>query len=711
VSRGSFRAQVEAPRPTSAWVLVTVASTTLWITQQLDAWAILIQAPVIGLSLWRRTRPFPWQQSAVLLNLGMIGIVAATTAVALRGEPSTIALAHFAALTQALQLLDARPRHTEFLLVTLALFQVILASNLTDSVFFPPLLMIFVCSTVWTLMVHTLRTEAIEAGDPRGVNRAITPGLLRITLAASGLAVLLALLLFVTLPRLRSSVIPGAGLGPALISSGFSDRVELGEIGRIRLDSQLVMRIETLEGRSSGAGEGYWRGLAFDHFDGRTWSITPAGRTPVAGSPEGGVTFGRTPDDFDLVQRIVREPVQAGVLFRAGELSQLQGTVRRLQRDSSGGLYAQGQADERIRYTTSTRVRNWSDVALRRDRTAPDRRHAGRNLQLPPLGAEVAALARRIVADHANDADRVRAVERHLVREGRYTNRPPRIEEGSDRSPVETFLLDGMAGHCEYFASSMVVLLRSLDIPARTVNGFAGGQRNQIGGFLEVSRSDAHSWVEVHYERAGWVRYDPTPPDLRARPAVALSLGERTRQLASALELWWFQRVVGFDRADQIHALKRAWLAWRETRENLARAEPSTDRARSTPGGWQEPLRRAGPWLAGGLLLALLVCWRRRESGGDHTLPPEYRSGLRLLARRGLVRSPTDTARDFARRVQDSESTAAAVAFDTLTESYLAERFGSRPAPPHDASLAALRTALKAHPGSPLRRERPRAIG
>ena len=703
MSRRSFRAEVEAPRPSSAWVLVTVASATLWITQQLDAWAIALQAPAIALSLWRRERPFAWQRNDLVLNLGMVGIVIATVLVALRGEPSTIALAHFAALTQALQLLDARPRHTEFLLVTLALFQVILASNLTDSVFFPPLLIVFVFSTVWTLIVHTLRTEAIEAGDPRGVSRAITPGLLRITLAASGLAVLLALLLFVTLPRLRSNVVSGAGLAPALASAGFSDHVALGEIGRIRMDPTVVMRIETLQGTPPAPGQGYWRGLAFDRFDGSSWSITPPDRTPVAGSAEGGVTFGHNPDDFDLVQRIVREPVQASALFRAGELRQLHGTVRRLARDTSGGLYAQGQDNERLRYTVSTRLLKWGDPALRRDRIQTDTRHSGRNLQLPPFDPAIAALAQRIVAGEAPDADRVRAVERHLVREGRYTNQPPRLDasvgvsaEGVAWSPVEAFLLGGMAGHCEYFASGMVVLLRSLDIPSRVVNGFAGGQPNEIGGFLEITRADAHSWVEVHYERAGWVRYDPTPPDLRARPQVELSLSERARQLASAMELWWFKRVVGFDRADQIHALKRAWIAWRETREKLVRHEPAEARRRDRADAWQEPLRAAGPWLAGGALAGLLLAWRRRGQRSDRGLPSGYRTGLALLARRGLVRGPNDTARSFACTVRGSQPMAVASAFDTLTESYLAERFGGHPPNRDDGSLTALRSALRA---------------
>ena len=186
MSRRDFRVQVEAPRPASAWAMVTVASATLWITQQLDAWVPAVQAVALLYSLVRRTRPHPWQRSAIALNLGMLGIVSATIGVALRGEPSTIALAHFASLTQGLQLLDARPRRTEFLLVALALFQVVLAANLTDSVFFTLLLVVFVFATVWTLLVHTLHSEAVEAGQVRELSRAITPGLVRTTIVASG---------------------------------------------------------------------------------------------------------------------------------------------------------------------------------------------------------------------------------------------------------------------------------------------------------------------------------------------------------------------------------------------------------------------------------------------------------------------------------------------------------------------------------------------
>ena len=695
MSRGTFRSRVEAPRPASAWVLVTVASATLWITQQLSIWAEIVQvAAVIG-SLLRRRDPFAWQKSAVALNLGMAAITFATIGLALRGEPSTIALAHFAALTQGLQLLDARPRHTEFLLVALALFQVVLAANLTDSVFFTPLLVAFVGSAVWTLIVHTLRSEAIEAGAPREVTRAITPGLLRMTLFASALSVVLALLLFIALPRLRSSVITGSGASALLATAGFSQRVELGELGRIRQDPTLALRVETLEGRAPAPDAAYFRGLAFDTFDGHSWSILPPLRSPVAGSAESGVSFGREPEHVNLVQRIVREPVDSGVLFGVGEPRQLQGTVRRLERDTSGGLYATNQAHERIRYTLSSYQRTWRDADLRRDASAPpEPRAPDRYLQLPELSPSVGSLARRITAGAANDAERARAIESYLVRTGRYTDTPPPVDPNATRSPIEAFLLGELAGHCEYFASAMVVLAREVRLHARLVNGFAGGQENRIGGFLELTRSDAHTWVEVHYEHAGWVRYDPTPADLRARPELVLSLSVQLRQLGSALELWWYQSVLGFDRSDQIHAAKRAWLAWQSAKGNR----------HETHGGDASLLARLRGDLAWREIAALLACvtagslvlyrLARRKRGPG--LPADYAAALRLLARRGLVRAAQQTACDFVAAVAAVHPGAAASAFERLTHGYLGQRFGGRPAAPGQSDLRTLRAALRA---------------
>ncbi len=696
---------VEDARPPSAWILVSVAGATLWITQQLAIWAIALQVLAILYSLLWRDRPQAWRSSGIVLNFGMFGIVGATIVLALRGYPATLSLAHFAALTQGLQLLDTRPRKSEFLLVALALFQVILSANLTDSVFFPPLLAVFLVAATWTLLVHTLRSEALRADEVRAVSRAVNTGLLRMTLLASGACLVLTLILFVTLPRLRSSMIRG-GIGGSLAVSGFSDQVELGTIGRIRKDPTVVLRVETIWGDAPERTFAYWRGLAFDTFDGRRWSITPLAsqglRRPLPGSPRFGVELNGGRETYSLVQRVVREPVEAGVVFGIGVPRRVEGPLYRLERDVNGGLYATAQMDERIRYTIWTQSRTWEDAELRSDRATSPRmstplapKSSQRYLALPDLDTAIGELARRITEGSVTDADRSRAIERYLRSEGRYTDTPPDIDRDPDRSPIEGFLLGGLAGHCEYFASAMIVLSRSIGLPSRLVNGFAGGRRNRIGGFVELARSDAHAWVEIHFERAGWVRYDPTPPDLRLRADTVLNMVERLAELGSVIELWWFQRVVDFDSSDQIQALKASWGVWRSLRS--AYPAGKARRGRSFALDWRPGAEL--PWRELALLAlaaGLLLCWRqgRLRRVRKETLPRAYRRALRMLERRGLQRSPSTTARAFANQVRTALPEGAGNAFASLTESYLGERFGAQPCPASDIHLVDRRRFL-----------------
>lgn len=685
MSRLRFRAAVETPRPLAAWWMVGTAAATLWVTGQLALWAMAAQAAAMGLALALRERPHPWQSHPVALNLGMLAIVACVIALALQGHPSTVALAHFAALAQGLQLLDARPRRSEFLLVTVALFQVLLAASLTDSVFLIPLLAGFVVATTWTLLVHTLRSEALEAGLSSALPQTLTRGLFGTTLIASAASIGIALVLFVVLPRMHGSW-TAARSGSSAVS-GFSDRVELGALGRIRRDRSVVLRVETLEGPTLDPRETYWRGLAFDHFDGRSWSVTPRRRRLVARNAELGVRFRGRADGPRLVQNIVREPVVSGVLFHAGELRSLYGPVRLVERDANGGLYAGSQAQQRVRYTASSRLKERDENELRRDQAVPpedDRRF----LALPPLDPAIHRLARDIAASQEHDADRARALEGYLVRTGRYTDTPPGYGT-APRSPVEAFLLGERAGHCEYFASAMVVLARALGLPARLVNGFAGGIPNPVGDFLEVRRSDAHAWVEIHYEKAGWVRYDPTPLD--ARLDTRASWLDTLVGVGSAIELWWFRRVVDFDRSDQVRALRAGWWVWRS-----ARGAAVTEVERLRP-GWIPPVR----WLlgAGCAVIALAIGWGWwwRRAAPERIAPASrpYRQALAALRRIGAVREPAEPARAFARRVHGRLPEEAAAIFESLTEEYLAARFG-RASPPSPERVRRLRRALRA---------------
>jgi hypothetical protein len=250
-----------------------------------------------------------------------------------------------------------------------------------------------------------------------------------------------------------------------------------------------------------------------------------------------------------------------------------------------------------------------------------------------------------------------------------------------------------MEAHCEYYASALVILARSLGIPSRLVNGFAGGRENKLGGFIEVSRSHAHAWVEVHYARAGWVRYDATPPDLRQRAEGEIAFDERVRQLASAMEHWWFQRIVGFDRADQMSTLRRGWLAWRDfsnSSESAGAAPRSKQKSIAFDAGWREPVLASV-----GIVALLVLLWRIRTARAQTAVPNYYGHALRALSRRGLTREPAVGARDFARASSEELPERAAAAFSRLTESYLSERFGSRPPVNPEVDLRDLRQALR----------------
>lgn len=698
MSRLSFRAALATPRPVSALALVALSSATLGITGQIPAPILALQATLIAAAAVLRSAPHAWQQRASVLGAGLVGIVLLAIAEILAGESLTLCLAQVAILASGLQLVDARPRRSEFLLVALALLQVVLASSLTDSLLFPPLLMAFLPTCVWTLLVHTLRSEALEAGDPAAAGGAITPGLLAVTIAASAISLLLALCLFFLLPRMREGLVRAAGAPVA--SSGFSDSVHLGNHGRIRADPTVMLRIQTITGTPPEREGAYWRGLAFDRFDGRSWSASVSARTVLPGDPAIGVApAGRARGEPpDLVQRILREPMPAGVLFEAGEPLHLHGSTGRVERDAAGSLYAPQTAQARVRYVVSVRSAQPPDEALARDvASAPP--GAGTLLALPNLAPEIAQRAAALVAGETTDAARARAIERWLRSNGRYSTTPTPESPGDPRSPVERFLFDDLQGHCEYFATAMVVLARSAGLPARLVTGFAGGHRNRVGDFIELTGSDAHAWVEIPFRDHGWVRFDPTPPDLRlAAGGDPDSMRERLAELRSALELFWFQQVIDFDRERQVGAAAaavqtvRGWLA----------GDDDTQGAVGAGRDWLLRLRElpAAPAVVLASLLVLvglaaLVRWARRARNAATRIPPAYARALRLLARHDLLPSPTRTPRVFAREVAHALGPAGAAAFAAITEAYLAERYGGRPPRPASNELRVLRDSLR----------------
>lgn len=134
---------------------------------------------------------------------------------------------------------------------------------------------------------------------------------------------------------------------------------------------------------------------------------------------------------------------------------------------------------------------------------------SGRFLQLPPeLSSRVEELGRSVTDDLQGDFEKSKGVERYLKTNYRYTLNTVFRDW---QHPVEEFLFDLKQGHCELFASSMAVMLRTLGIPSRVVTGYYAGRYNPVTGFYDVRDSDAHAWVEAYIDGYGWVTFEPTP--------------------------------------------------------------------------------------------------------------------------------------------------------------------------------------------------------
>lgn len=131
------------------------------------------------------------------------------------------------------------------------------------------------------------------------------------------------------------------------------------------------------------------------------------------------------------------------------------------------------------------------------------------DLQLPTtLDARIPALAKHITQNADEPLHRAVALEHHLRTEYEYSFQS--IFDSQGFTPLDEFLFTHKKGHCEYFASAMAVMLRSIDIPARLVTGFSATQKNPMTGYYEIRALDGHAWVEAWFEDIGWLTFEPT---------------------------------------------------------------------------------------------------------------------------------------------------------------------------------------------------------
>jgi transglutaminase-like putative cysteine protease len=614
-----------------------------------------------------------------------------------RANVEVTVLAHMILFLSAVKLLQRKADRDWFFLYLISFFEVLLAAGLSVSPAFIATLtlyLLFALSTVVAFEIQKARRKVTPTQTRLLVppDRALfsklpmrlwrrryleTRRLPFVSLGLLLLIIVLALPFFLIAPRTASSALKRGGGGLAGFI-GFSDNVTLGEIGRLKGNDEIFMHVR-VESSNAGLVAGLrWRGVALDQFTGRAWKKSAAAeRFEKKESDRGFFQLGTTEDVQRLTtQTFFLEPVDTPVLFGAPRVVAVQGRLPFIRVDSEGAIQTRSHDQERVVYKVYSDTTEPSPAVLRSDAMeyyAP----AARYLELPGnLDPRIEALAKQVsTRSGARDGyDEARAIETYLRDNYGYTLE---LKAGGP-DPLADFLFRVRAGHCEYFATALAVMLRTRGIASRVVNGFLPGEYNEAAEAYTVRQSDAHSWVEAYFPQTkSWVTFDPTPPagrTARARTGLAGQLSK----YSEALELMWFQYVVGYDKQEQ-HSLATS------LRNRLV------DLKSGSAARW-EHMRSTFPSLVSFVLPAILFLgavfmaviltgrvrrlgWRRglkiwRGTTGEEGLRVDfYRRLVAALAKQGIKREPHQTPLEFALKVGLAEAA-------SITEAYNRVRYG-----------------------------------
>jgi transglutaminase-like putative cysteine protease len=670
----------------SLYLMVVVGFAALMGTNRLDLPSLALVLPPLLLRgiflLMRKTVLIPERWASALTILYFAFYAADYFYFS---ESFLSATVHLVLFSMVIKIFSVRRDRDLLYLAVLSFLMVLSAAVLTVDTLFLLTFSLFILVSIATFISMEMRRserEAIVAGLSQRQDVQFHSSLAAISTILGVLTLAGAALIFFILPRVNSSgYLRNLGVQSSIMS-GFSQEVDLGGIGRIQQSNNVVMHVTILDGKLPDDVK--WRGITLASFDGRRW-YNPIDLPTVHGMPLDLTrisNFAYYSDDSvphlpNLSYRVVMEPTGLNLFFLAPVPLKLTGDYRTLEIRSDGSIfnlrpsasYSSGESEGAQAiggYYAEADTRN-PEPYVRQSNSRNYPPHVSvLYLQLPRLDPRIPQLARQITADADSNYQRARAVEQYLHNNFGYTLELP---EEREADPLAHFLFERKKGHCEYFASSMTILLRTLGIPARVVNGFRGGEYNDLTGSYVVRERDAHSWVEAYFPEYGWVTFDPTPAGPSSGPATGWS---RFSLYMDAAQQLWREWIINYDFSHQMHLRTeistktgnaqshfRAWL-WAKYRRIVALTSE-----------WQRRLERLSPaemalcCLLVGLLLALPFlpkAWRtfqRQRMLRNPELAPRtsasfwYMRMLKMMARRGVKKNSFQTAEEFAASISD----------------------------------------------------------
>jgi len=452
--------------------------------------------------------------------------------------------------------------------------------------------------------------------------------------------------------RAGQQIFPGLRRAPGSLlatggRSGAMPRAHLLTDGP-ELSQAVVMRVSSDElaglafGQQPGAAAQHnWRGLTFDSYDGRGWRNSPL----TAEDFGAGEAWGEEalPWRRPVRQWVSMERGGDRALYAAGEPLAANRPYQLLRRsavsDPANGMAALLIAGRRYQVLSLAPAADESVLRAAGADYPPD--VAALYLALPELPERVSLLASEVTQAAETPYDQALALEAFL-RQFPYDldiAAPP-----AGRDVVDYFLFDAQTGYCDYYASAMVVMARTLGIPARLAVGYATGDYDQTSREFVVREKDAHSWPELYFPGVGWVRFEPTAA--QPQPARVPPAGQPPDYAAS--QSAQVQADLQTMREDQI------------VRQRL---------------GWGTGL------LAAALLIVLGWLWQRRRPQPE--LAALYGRLQRWGRRLGQQAGPGDSPGQFGRKLSNRVETlddAAAEGVQRFVHSFEAAQYSPRPA-------------------------------
>ncbi len=716
----------------SSYALLATGTALLAATRHLDLFSLTVFAIVFLLALWIDISGARWWDTRRWVNWLLLAWlpVALTDWYIFGSAPASVTLRFFL-VSIALKLLREKRARDWLWLYALSFLQVLFAAGLMLDSIFLALLIVYIFTALSTLVsfeLHRAQQSLAEYGENQASRieywrepgiwdgwsfsghakqprRSLKQPRWRNILAFAGVAlvliVLLAVPLFLTMPRLARAF-PNTLLRAQALS-GFSDTVQLGEVARIKLNPQVVMRVRVKFPVGQRPQPLRWRGLALDHYQDGNWSRNIPPPLPLREMGGGGFPVPtRFPTQQPTEQLFFLEPLNTNIIFAAPRAVWVSG-LDVVKRDLGDALSTDQRLFNHFRYTVFSDTREPELAALQTDNSSFYTEEMKEfYLQLPDdLDRRLDRLAKSITrsATPLSLYESAKRIEKHLQENYQYSLDLSAVESGD---PVCDFLFNTRTGHCEYFASAMVLLLRARGIPARIVNGFQTGQYSDLTGVYTVRQSDAHSWVEAYFVKQGWVTFDPTPD--AGRNTYGDDWLAWLRQYGDALQMFWQERVIGFDSSEQLSMLAAAqrqllrwrvdsewrWFDWKQKLNTWLGALQGKERntgldnedqpAPATLADQTRALLKHPVTLALlGLVAALLgwYFWRRYTRSWRYRLKYDvahsaiafYQEMLDTLARAGQRKAPAQTPLEFAAQVNQP-------GVSELTRLYQQARFG-----------------------------------